>query len=81
MWDLVLAVVSVLFAYSLYPTVVACIRERVVQMPYQTVVITSLGMCVIDAFYWTHGMTLAAITSGITAGAWLTLLVLKIRYK
>jgi len=82
MWDIVMALVGVLFAYSLIPTVIGCIKSRNVEgFVMQTLITTTIGMAVTEMFYLSNGMWWAFCTSAVTLICWALLTTMKLEAK
>lgn len=68
--DLILAVVSVVFAVSMLPTLWAQYQARGSSVPMSSSILTFTGLTVIVIVYAALGLWYAAATSTVTATCW-----------
>jgi len=78
--DIVLSVVSISFTYSLIPQIIYSVKKQSVDISWQTLIITSIGLLVMAVTLGTINLNLTAITTWITSFCWFILLFIKIEY-
>jgi len=83
MWqDKVIALVSIMFTYSLIPQLIDNFKTKTVQINWQTIGITVLGLYIMSICFMTiDSMVLARWTNFITATCWLTAGIQKFVYE
>jgi hypothetical protein len=79
--DLIMMTASILFGYSLIPTVIVSYKTKAVGLAWQTLIMTSTGMIMFLPCYALLGCWLAFTTSLVSTTCWVVLLVLKFRYR
>jgi len=79
--DLVIAIVSILFAYALIPQVIKGFREKKKHIAVQTGLINAAGMYAVAVAYASLGLIFSTIFGIITATLWLVLFIQSIIYK
>jgi hypothetical protein len=75
--DVVMMIASILFGYSLIPTVLVSFKTKAVGIAWQTLVLTSTGMIMFLPCYVCLHCWLAFITSLVSTSCWLILLAMK----
>lgn len=82
MWqDYVMSCASLLFGYSLIPQVVACIREKRVQMTKQTILLTWIGVLLCNICSFSLELYISVVIGTVTFACWTMLGILKWRYR
>lgn len=81
MWqDIVMSCVSVAFAYALVPQVIYSWKRKSVELSWQTLIITTIGICIMCVCFLTLGLYFTTVTNGTCGLLWITLLTMKIKY-
>lgn len=79
--DTVITVCSILFAYSMIPQVFKSLKEKKVEINYQTIILTIIGMFGTLPVYISNQWTFATITTAASLLCWTILLTTKIIYR
>lgn len=80
MIDIILAIVSIIFSYSLLPQIMMSIKTKKVEISWQTIVITVVGVFSIAICYLIKELYFGSITQFITGICWMILGILKFKY-
>ncbi|MBU3906733.1 MAG: hypothetical protein KKA64_00610 [Nanoarchaeota archaeon] len=82
MWqDVVIAIVNVLFAYSLVYQVYVGFRDKKGFLSLQTSILTTIGLYAVAFVYFSLNLYLSTIISFFNGGMWFLLLFQRLVYK
>jgi len=76
--DVVLTIISLAFCYALIPQIIYNYNLHVVNISWQTLIITMLGLYFAGFCYFTLKLYFTAISTSISATCWLIILIQKI---
>jgi hypothetical protein len=79
--DVVMMFASIMFGYSLIPTVYMSWKTKKVGLAWQTLIMTSTGMVMFLPCYVVLGCWLAFSTSLVSTSCWIILTIMKVRYR
>lgn len=79
--DILIAICTFLFAYSLVPQIIAGYREKKGLVEIQTSLITALGLYLVAAAMFTLHLYFSASMNFLTAILWSVILIQKLIYK
>jgi len=78
--DTVMMIASLLFCYSLIPTVYLAWKTKSVGIAWQTLILTVIGQMMFQCCYVSLGYWITFYTSLISLACWITLTVFKWRF-
>ena len=81
MIDYFMTLVSIGFAYSLVPQMILVTKQKKVEIAWQTLIISSLGLWTYTVCFILLDQKLTGITNTLCASCWTYLLIAKIYYK
>lgn len=81
MIDILMTLVTLMFSYSLLPQIFKSYRGRLVEISWQTLVITFVGGFILSGCFVVLGLYFNAVANLFVALCWLSLFVMKLRYR
>jgi len=79
--DIIMAIVTIAFVYSIIPQIIKVIRDKRVEIAWQTLFITSIGLWTMAFCFGTLSQHLTSITNYFSASGWTFLLCAKFYYR